>query len=364
MTDSEGIERYIQPHLQGFTGYSASTSPDTLKGKVDVSLDKIVKMNANENPYGCSPRVIKALSKAKNFNIYPDDGQQELRAAIAGYAKVPAQCVVAGHGSNTIIDSIVRLFVGPGDEVINSVPTFDIYRFSTSICNGKLVNLPRDDNYNMNLNAVIGAITDRTKLIFLATPNNPTGNVTPREQTLSLIKTGLPVVIDEAYYEFSGETVMPLTNDYKNLMVLRSFSKWAGLAGLRVGYGVFPSRIAAAMMAIKIPHNVSIAAEIAVKESLEDIDYLQGRVKALIAERTRLFSELQSIKWLKAYPSKANFIFCAVLRGSAGDLHQQLQKKGVLVRYFDNPLLKSSIRISIGRPDQTDALMKALRQLE
>ena len=206
---------------------------------------------------------------------------------------------------------------------------------------------------------MIGAITDRTKLIFLATPNNPTGNVTPREEILSLIKTGLPVVIDEAYYEFSGETVMPLTNEYKNLMVLRSFSKWAGLAGLRVGYGVFPSRIAAAMMAIKIPHNVSIAAEIAVKESLEDIDYLQGRVKALIAERTRLFSELQSIKWLKAYPSKANFIFCAVLRGSAGDLHQQLQKKGVLVRYFDNPLLKNSIRISIGqsgpdrRPDES-----------
>jgi histidinol-phosphate aminotransferase len=364
VTESEGIEKYIQPHLKGFTGYSASTSPDTLKGKVDVSLDKIVKMNANENPYGCSPKVIKAFSKATNFNIYPDDGQQELRRQIAGYAKVPPQCVVAGHGSNTLIDFLVRLFVGPGDEVINSVPTFDIYRFSTQICGGNIINTPRDDKFAINLDAILAAITPRTKLIFLATPNNPTGNITPREQILALIKTGLPVVIDEAYYEFSGETVMSLTNEYKNLIVLRSFSKWAGLAGLRVGYGVFPARVAAALMAIKIPHNVSVAAEIAVRESLDDLPYLQGKVKALIAERSRLFSELQSINWLKAYPSKANFIFCNVLKGSASELHQKLQQKGVLVRYFETPLLKNSIRISIGKPEHTDTLMKALRQVE
>jgi len=361
---AEGIEKYIQSHLKGFTGYSASTSPDTLKGKVDVPLEKIVKINANENPYGCSPRVIKALSKAKNFSIYPDDGQQELRRLIAEYAGVPAQCVVAGHGSNTLIDFLVRLFVGPGDEVINSVPTFDIYRFSTQICGGTVVNVGRDDDFNISVPGIKAAITDRTKLIFLATPNNPTGNVVPREQITDLLGTGLPVVVDEAYYEFSGETAMPLTSDYKNLIVLRSFSKWAGLAGLRVGYGAFPPRIAAALMAIKIPHNVSVAAEIAVKESLADIAYLQGRVKAMIAERSRLFSELQSINWLKAYPSKANFIYCAVLKGSASDLHQKLQKQGVLVRYFDNPLLKNSIRISIGRPEHTDALMKALRQVE
>jgi len=364
VTESEGIERYIQPHLRGFSGYSASTSPDTLKGKVDVLLDKIIKMNANENPYGCSPKVIKALAKAANLNIYPDDGQQELRRLISEYAKAPAQCIVAGHGSNTLIDFLVRLFIGPGDEVINAVPTFDIYRFSTQICNGTLVNTSRDEKFNIDVDAMIHAITPKTRLIFLATPNNPTGNITPREDILALIKTGLPVVVDEAYYEFSGETVMPLTNDYKNLIVLRSFSKWAGLAGLRVGYGVFPARIASAMMAIKIPHNVSVAAEIAVRESLDDLVYLQGRVKALIAERTRMFSELQGINWLKAYPSKANFIYCAVLKGSAGDLHQKLQKKGVLVRYFDNPLLKNSIRISIGKPEHTDALIKALRQIE
>ncbi len=363
MADYNSIEKYIRPHLLGFTGYSASTSPDTLKDKVDVPLNSIVKINANENPYGCSPRVPEALAKCHIFNIYPDDGQQELRKWLAGYAGVSASCIVAGHGSNTIIDSIVRLFVSPGDEVINCVPTFDIYRFSTEICGGTVVNINRDDNFAINIKGIKSAINSRTKLIFLATPNNPTGNVIPRKDIVDIIETGLPVVVDEAYYEFSGETVMPLTVKYNNLIVLRSFSKWAGLAGLRIGYGVFPIRIAPYIMAIKIPHNVSVAAEIAVRESLADIEFLQGRVKAIIKERSRLFNALKKISWLKPYPSQANFIYCTVLKGNASEIYLKLQRMGVLVRYFDKPLLKNSLRISIGKPEHTDALIKALKDI-
>lgn len=360
---TEGIEKYIRANLAGFTGYSASTSPDTLKGVVKVSTENIIKINANENPYGCSPRVLRALAECRHFNIYPDDGQQELRRLLSDYTGIPAANIVAGHGSNTIIDSIVRLFVGPGDEVINSVPTFDIYRFSTEICGGKVVNVTRDDKFDVDIAAVKSAISPKTKLIFLATPNNPTGNVMPRKDILELIGTGLPIVVDEAYYEFSGETVMPLTAKRQNLIVLRSFSKWAGLAGLRVGYGIFPPRIAPYMMAIKIPHNVSVAAEIAVRESLADLDNLQGKVQAIIHERSHLFSELQKISWLKPYPSQANFIYCAVLKGSASELHQKLQKMGILVRYFESPLLKNSIRVSVGKLEHTNTLIKALREL-
>ena len=363
MADYDSIEKYICPHLKGFTGYSASTSPETLKGKVDVPLDKLVKMNANENPYGCSPRVTEALAACKTFNIYPDDGQQELRKMLADYAGVSPDCAVAGHGSNTLIDAIVRLFVSPGDEVINSVPTFDIYRFSTEICGGTVVNVNRDDNFAINLQEIKSAISKKTKLIFLATPNNPTGNVIPHQDIIDIIETGLPVVVDEAYYEFSRETVMTLAEKYSNLIVLRSFSKWAGLAGLRIGYGVFPADIAPYMMAIKIPHNVSVAAEIAIRESLADINFLQDKVEALIKERARLFKELKNISWLKPYPSQANFIYCAILKGNASEIHLKLQKKGVLVRYFDKPLLQNSLRISVGRPEHTDALIKALHEL-
>jgi histidinol-phosphate aminotransferase len=361
---SRGIERLIRSHLASFTGYSASTSPETLAGRVEVPVENIIKMNANENPYGCSPKVLQALAGCPHFNIYPDDGQQELRKLLAGYAGIAAEHIVASSGSNTLIDLIVRLFVGPGNEVINCVPTFDIYRFSTEICGGTLINIPRDENYAVDVKAVKSAINSKTRLIFLTTPNNPTGNIIPRKDILEIVNTGIPVVVDEAYYEFSGETVVPLVSQYRNLMVLRSFSKWAGLAGLRVGYGIFPSQIAGYLMAIKIPHNVNVAAEIAVRESLGDLDYLQGRVQAIVTERGRMFGELKKLPWLKPFPSQANFIFCTVLRGSASGLHQKLQKKGILIRYFDKPLLQNGIRISVGKPEHSDALIATLRELE
>jgi len=131
-----------------------------------------------------------------------------------------------------------------------------------------------------------------------------------------------------------------------------------------VGYGIFPPKIADYLMAIKIPYFVSMAGEIAVRESLADIEYLQGRVEAIINERARLFARLQKISWLKVYPSKANFIYCSVLKGSARELHQKLQKNGILVRYFDRPLLKNSIRVSVGKPEHTGALIKALHALK
>ncbi len=365
MTESDGIVKFVLPHLLGFSGYSASVSPDTLEGKIDVPLEDIVKLNANENSYGCSPRVLKALASCSHYHIYPDDGQQELRRQLAEYTGVTADRIVASHGSNTLIDLIVRLFVGPGDEVINCQPTFDIYRFSTEICGGTLVNLYRDENFTIDVEKIRASVTPKTKLIFLATPNNPTGNSILQQDILDIISTGVPVVVDEAYYEFCGETVMPFTGQYGNLMVLRSFSKWAGLAGLRVGYGVFPPEIAGLLRSIKIPHNVSVAAEVAVKESLADINYLKDIVEVIVKERAKLYNDLQQLNWLKPYPSQSNFIYCRIIKGNASDLYQRLQRKGILVRYFDNhPLLKNGIRISIGKPEHNAALMKALRELE
>ena len=361
---TEGIKKFIRPHLLSFAGYSASTSPDTLEGKIDVPLDNVIKMNANENPYGCSPRVMEGLANCDHFHIYPDDGQQELRKLLSGYCGAPASRILAGHGSNSLIDMLVRLFVGPGDEVINCIPTFDIYRFSTEICGGTLVNIKRDENYDIDLKKILAAVNRNTKLIFLATPNNPTGNIVPHKDIIEIIKTGVPVVVDEAYYEFSGETMMGEIGKYPNLIVLRSFSKWAGLAGIRVGYGVFPLDIVNYLFSIKIPHNVSVAGEVAVKESLADIADLQDKVKAIVKERGRLFEKLQTISFLKAYPSRANFIYCQVLEGSAAELYKKLERRGILVRYFDNPQLKNGIRISVGKPEHTAALFKALQELQ
>jgi len=363
MAGDMGIGRFIRPELVAFGGYSPSTSLDTLVGRVGVPKEAIIKLDANENPYGCSPRVNQALASCSDFSLYPDSGQTELRRLLSGYAGVSPERIVAGSGSNRLIDLIVRLFVGPGDEVINCVPTFDVFRFSTEICGGTLVEVLRDENFGVNVEAVKAAMGSKTKLIFLANPNSPTGNLIPQKDILEIAGTGLPLVVDEAYYEFSGETVVPLVDQYENLMVLRTFSKWAGLAGLRIGYGIFPPKIADYLMTIKIPYNVNVAALVAVRESLEDIDYLMGRVRAILAERERLFAELKKLKFLKPYPAQANFILCAVLNGKASELWQKLQNKGILVRYFDTPLLRDYIRISVGKPEHTDAVIRALKEV-
>ena len=360
---SSGMERLIRSDLVDFSGYAARTSPETLEGKVEVPVESIIKLDANENLYGCSPRVNRALATCPCLNIYPDDGQTRLRKLLEGYAGVDAKRIVAGSGSNQLIDLVLRLFVNKGDEIINCVPTFGIFRFSTELCGGTLVEVPRDEDFKVNVNAVKAAITEKTKIIFLVNPNSPTGTITPRQGILEILDTGLPVLVDEAYYEFSGETVVPLVSQYENLMVLRTFSKWAGLAGLRVGYGIFPPKIADYLLKIKIPYNVNVAALVAVQESLKDIDYLLERVRAIITERERLFGELKKLKWLKPFPSRANFIFCSVLNGKARELKQKLQDKGILVRYFDQPMLRDCIRISVGKPEHSDALIKALQEI-
>ena len=358
-----GIEKLIRPDLADFGGYAARKSPDTLDGQLEVAPENVIKLDANENPYGCSPRVTQALAAVSDFNIYPDNSQTRLRELLAGYTGVAARNIVAGSGSNQLIDLVIRLFVGNGDEVINCVPTFGIYGFSTKLCGGKLVEVRRNQDFAVDIKTIRSSVTPRTKLICLANPNNPSGTLTPPPDIEALLASGLPMLIDEAYYEFSGQTSLPLISRYENLMVLRTFSKWAGLAGLRVGCGIFPPKVADYILKTKIPYNVNVAALVAVRESLKDVDYLMGTVRAITAERGRLFAELSQFDWLRPFPSQANFILCSVLKLKAKELQQKLQDKGILVRYFDQPLLRNFIRISVGKPEHTDALIKALKEI-
>lgn len=359
----KGIEKMVRPGLASFCGYAACKSPEVLMGKVDAPPSGIVKLDANENPYGCSPKVNRALANYGDISVYPDAGQNELRKLLAEYAGVKPENVVASAGSDQLIDLLIRLFVGAGDEVINLPPTFAMFRFFTQLNGAVSVEVARDANFAVKVEDVKAAITAKTKLIFLATPNNPTGTLTPERDIKSILDTGLPVLVDEAYYEFTGQTVAPLMAKYSNLMILRTFSKWAGLAGLRVGYGLFPPQIAGYLLNIKEPYCVNAAADLAVRETFKDIDYLMANVKAIIAERERLYGLLEGLGWLKPYPSEANFILCQVLEGDAAELQQGLEKRGVLVRHFDQPVLKDYIRISVGKPQDTDVLMKTLKDI-
>jgi histidinol-phosphate aminotransferase len=324
-----------------------------------------VKLDGNENPYGCSPKVYQILAAYPYYHNYPDPEQRELRKALEEYAGLGQQHIVCGMGSDDLIDLILRLFLRPGDEVINCPPTFGMYPFSTDVCGGRLVDVPRTDHFGLDMTGIEKALTERTKVIFVASPNNPTGNVATEEELKELIDIGRVVVVDEAYFEFSNNVTMAdLVPSCPNLMVLRTFSKWAGLAGLRIGYGFFPTEIAGYLMKIKQPYNASAAAQTSVLASLADIDYLRANVAKIVMERDRLFGKLEGLGWLKPYPSQANFVLCSLQEGTAQETWQGLRKKGIFVRYFDTPGLRDCLRITVGRPEDTDALVTALKEVK
>jgi histidinol-phosphate aminotransferase len=365
------MKELIRPELITMKSYTPIEPMDILSQRAELSVEGIIKLDGNENLYGCSPKVYQALASYLYYHIYPDPEQRRLRQALEEYTGLSREHIVCGSGSDEIIDLILRLFLEPGDKVINCPPTFGMYSFSTEVCSGKVVDVPRDEDFTMDLAGIKSVLDKKTKVISVVSPNNPTGNVIAEQEIMELVNTGKVVMVDEAYFEFSNVTMANLVSNYSNLIVLRTFSKWAGLAGLRIGYGIFPTEIASYLMKIKQPYNVNVAAQAAALASLADIDYLRANIAKIVAERERLFNKLKELEWLKPYPSSANFILCSLHCGSerneespAKEIWHQLQKRGIFVRYFDSPQLRNCLRISVGKPEDTDALIGALKEIK
>lgn len=365
MKDSKhnGINELMLPHIRSLDTYQGVIPMEVMADRAGIPPEKVIRLNGNENPYGPSPRVVEALGSFQNYNHYPDPDQSKLREALSGYLGVPADYIVAGNGSDEIIDLLLRMFVGRGDNIVIPAPTFGMYAFSTEICGGEAVSVERDDDFEIDVEAVNLAITAKTKGMFLASPNNPTGNIASEAQIRALLETGRLVVVDETYHEFCGETVLPLLQEYSNLVVLRTFSKWAGLAGLRIGLGVMQPELAATMMSMKPPYNVNLAAEIALLASLEDTPTLLERVKKIVAERDRMMGLLRQVKGIKTWPSQANFILCQMPEGRGKEIYDGLCSRGIFLRYFGNKRLKDHIRASVGLSHETDAVVTALNEL-
>ena len=367
------IAHLLRPDIAALEEYTPIVPLDVLATRLQLPIERIVKLDANENPYGPSPRVLTALSAiydgpatvasgtAAAYAIYPDPESRALRDALSTYTGQLAARIVCGAGSDEIIDLLMRLFLQPGDAIIDCPPTFGMYSFDAGVQASRVMNVPRDEQFALDLEGIADAVeTSGAKLLFLASPNNPSGNVSSRAEIERLLELPLLVVVDEAYAEFSGTSVSDLVGQHENLVVLRTFSKWAGLAGLRVGYGLMPESIAEHLWKIKQPYNVNVAAQIAALASLEDLDYLRTNITRIVSERGRVLTELQQLPWLHAYDSQANFILCRILDGDALQLKRALERQGILIRHYSKPILRDCIRLSIGTPGQNDALLAAL----
>jgi histidinol-phosphate aminotransferase len=358
--------RLIRPHIQGMPAYEPILPFEVLSRQLGRSPEQIVKLDANENPYGMLPAIREALARMPFPHIYPDPTSQELRQALAEYHRLPAENILAGAGADELIDLVLRLLIDPGNTILNCPPTFGMYPFDGDLCRAQVVNIPRREGFSLDLPAIERAVDEfKPKLVFVTSPNNPDGSLVRLADLERLLALPLLVVLDEAYMEFAetGHSLLAEAPRRKNLVVLRTFSKWAGLAGLRVGFGVFPDGLMPHLWKIKQPYNVSVAASTAAIVALQHNAELNEIGMRIVGERERLFKLLKTIPTLHPYPSQSNFILCRVSGQDAAILKQKLAQAGILVRYFNRPGLQDCIRISVGKPEHTEALIAALQEL-
>ena len=367
MSSKSLYQNLVRPNIADMAPYTPIVPFDVLSKRLGIPAEDIVKLDANENPYGPSASVYRALADEKDYHIYPDPDSTALREALSQYTGIDATHIIAGQGADELIDLIVRLFVTPGDAVINGPPTFGMYRFDTELNGGKIIDVERKADFSLDTEEVVKIVGAGSpspyrniKILFITSPNNPDGSVLSDACLRQVLQLPLIVVLDEAYIEFAGGSRVDWVLEHENLIVLRTFSKWAGLAGLRVGYGVFPHWIISHLLKIKQPYNVNVAGSAAAVASLADVRQLQVNIKKIVEERERLYSALRNFDFLEPYPSEANFILSRVVGRDAAGLKAALAERGILIRYFNTPRLKDHVRISVGKPSETSILLDAL----
>jgi histidinol-phosphate aminotransferase len=338
---------------------------EVLAARLGRDPERIIKLDANENPYGPSPRVRDALANLQYIHIYPDPDSRQLRAALAAFTGMPEDVLLAGAGADELLDLVMRLFLAPGDAILNCPPTFGMYPFDAAISGAAVISVPRAPDFALDLDAIEAAVlAHRPKLLFVTSPNNPDGSWVTDDALERLLALPIVVVLDEAYVEFAGmeRSRIRLVLERENLIVLRTFSKLAGLAGLRVGYGAFPATLMPHLWKIKQPYNVSVAASTAAVAALGDLDWLLDKVARIVEERDRFAAQLGEISYLSPYPSEANFVLCRVLDRDAEALKLILEQEGILIRHYRTARLQDHVRFTVGTPEQMAAVIAALKQ--
>jgi histidinol-phosphate aminotransferase len=357
-------ESLANEHILGIAPYEPGKPIEELERELGIA--NAIKLASNENPLPPSDRVQKALLAALSaLNRYPDGSGFYLRQALAKKHGVAAEQVILGNGSNELIELLVRTFLKPGDEAIVPHPSFVVYPMIVQAAGGIRVMVMLKD-YRLDLEAMARATTPLTKLVFIANPNNPTATIVTADEVehfMGRIPERTIVVFDEAYIEFALGPDFPdalnLIRQGRKVIVLRTFSKANSLAGLRVGYGIADADATALMNRIRQPFNVNSLAQVAALAALEDEAHVLECVRMIEAGRHFLYDEFKALG-LKYVPSRANFILVDVGR-SAADIYQKLLHQGVIVRPLTSFGMDSTLRITVGTPEENRRLVKVLR---
>ncbi|MBI2896014.1 MAG: histidinol-phosphate transaminase [Deltaproteobacteria bacterium] len=325
----------------------------------------VLRMMSNESPFAPSPRVLEAIARAASqANLYPTSGK-DLKRCLAQREGLEAGSVLLGCGSAELIDIVIRTFVAPGEEVLLSVPTFSMYEARTRTAGGIPVLVPMTDDHELDVPALIHAVTERTKVIFLCTPNNPTGNCIPEPELRRILRLGLPTVIDEAYLWLGSHgSFVHLLGEFPNAIFLRTFSKALGLAGLRLGYAIAHPAVTGLLSRVKIPWNVPSVIVAAAMAVLEDHSEQDARMAELCAAREGLIRDLEALPGVVPLPSEGNFVMLDVSGTSwtADDLVAALLAEGALIRSLAVHHAKGRrfVRITVGTAEQNTSCVAML----
>jgi len=355
----------LPSHVQNLPAYVPGESVESLAARLGRTPESIIKLDANENTYGTPSAVRQALANLDHTHRYPDAEQRDLRDALSSYTGVSADFLLAGNGSDELLSLMSQVLLEPGDSILVCPPTFSMYAFYAHLKNCNVVEVPRKAGFSLDVDGIISAAQATSpKIIFIDTPGNPTGIGYSSAWFEKLLVLPTLIVIDEAYIEFS-ESPSHITDvpTHDNLVVLRTFSKWAGLAGFRVGYGAFPKWLGDALWQAKSPYNVTMPAMAAALATLNDLIALKVNVSRIITERDQLAAKLRAIPGLTVFPSETNFLLVRVepeFGKSAAEVCDILKEQGILIRLFES---LDCLRITVGRTDEMESLLQALGEL-
>ncbi|MEM4297653.1 MAG: histidinol-phosphate transaminase [Nitrososphaerota archaeon] len=357
----------VRAFLNAFQPYEWEPSNEQLAASLGLRLEQIHRFDTNTSPF----RPVKWLEElAKllprlNVNEYPDPSYSKVRGLLAEYVGVDVDQILLANGGDEALDIIVRAFIDPGTKALISTPTYSLFKILVEVMGGEALSVPRRRNFTDDVDAIISHIGDETRLIFLCSPNNPTGNIVKREDVLRILEEpGCTVVIDEAYYEFSGKTLADLTSRYENLIVIRTFSKAFSLAGVRLGYIVASQKTTRLLNKLRPPNSVGIISLALAEIALKDLDTMRGYVDNILKERDRCVRFLQKLKNVVVYPSEANFLLLRFLNLKGERAHRLLLERGLVTRDFSKvPGLEGCIRFSPARPEENDMLLQAIAEI-
>ena len=358
----------IRQQLLDSEPYCSGLSIEEIKER--YGLSSVIKLASNENPLGVSPKVLKALeTQFTEVHRYPRTGSPRLRRALGAHHGVPEDRIVAGNGSDEIIDLLVRVAVEPGrDHVLAFQPCFNIYRLQSKLCDVAFHQIALRGDFTFPMQELLEAVNDATAIVFLTTPDNPSGFAPFAEEVLDLhhrLPDDCLLVVDEAYMDFAVPqerySIMSLAGRAPNLVVLRTFSKLYGLAGLRLGYGVMPARLADCLLRVKLPFSVNVLAEAAGIAALDDDVFRSETIRTVVQGREMLTHALDEMGFL-VYPSQANFILVKPPM-AASDLFEKLLRRGIIIRPLSSYGLTDHLRISIGNAEENNELVMAMHDI-